>query len=320
MKAAAMARNSLPATALLIAALASVGAFGGSAACRAETLALSKKFVDQVKDQATIDAKLHVDVHPDKPHTISSSGNDGDIHMAGRANEIRLPLVAEIINAKLEPQALDLLRKTATGSIVPVSGIWRIWFEHLGKEKQVQGATVQIPASSNPAHLFEIHPLTRFGNVDVERSSFVEIKKYQAYDASTAFGFYEANDSTLQASSTAIMIAASQGKYNYAEFAIERAGPVVKTSSGDGFMMLANVYDTNDDETPVTAAPRRMVFVKGSEPADRVQKLAMGDRLHVLGIPRVNLAEVASLVAHHGTDEVEVNLPYEMIIVAVLPE
>jgi hypothetical protein len=320
MKATAMTRNPVTAAALLVSALASIEAFGGIATCNAETLALSRKFVNQVKDQATIDAKLHVDVHPNKPHTISRSGNDGDIHMAGRADEVRLPLVAEVINAKLEPQALDLLRKTPAGGIVPVSGIWRIWFEHLGHEDQVQGGKVPIPASSNPDHLFEIHPLTRFGNVDVERSSFVEIQNYHAYDASTAFGFYEANDATLQANSTAILIAAGEGKYNYAEFVLERAGPIVKTPSGDGFMMLANVYDTNDGETPVTSAPRRMVFVKGSEPADQVQQLAMGDRLHVLGIPRVNLSEVASLVAHHGTDDVEVNLPYEMIVVAVLPE
>jgi hypothetical protein len=38
-----------------------------------------------------------------------------------------------------------------------------------------------------------------------------------------------------------------------------------------------------------------MVFVKGWDPAMRVRTLSKGDRIHVLGIPRVNLSEVAEM-------------------------
>src|SRR4051794_35543363 len=63
------------------------------------TLALQKKFVDANKDRATIKVKLRVDQHLKAPHKIDKSGDDGDIHMAGRSDDVRLPLVAEIMNA-----------------------------------------------------------------------------------------------------------------------------------------------------------------------------------------------------------------------------
>jgi hypothetical protein len=304
----------------VLASAACIAAF--PSAGRAETLALSKTFVERVKNLATIPATLEVDVHPAKPHTIKRGGDDGDIHMAGRANEIRLPLVAEIVNARLEPDALALLAKAKTGKTVPVAGVWRIWFEHLGKADQVQGASVDVPSSSNPAHLFELHPLTRFGSTDLA-SSFVPIQGYQAYDAPKAFGFYEDNEATLQANDTAVLIAAGEGKYNYVELVAELAGPVATTQDG-GRMVLANIYGTEDGETPLTEAPRRLVFAPpggaADPPAARLQGLGQGDRLHVLAIPRVNLAEVSELLKTSHGDEVSVNLPYEMIVVAVLPE
>ena len=96
----------------------------------AETLALNKAFVQKVMNKATIGATLEVDVHPNKPHTISKGGDDGDIHMAGRADEIGLPLVAEIVNAKMEAKALDVLNHTSPDKPLAVEGAWRIWFEH----------------------------------------------------------------------------------------------------------------------------------------------------------------------------------------------
>src|SRR5436305_11964439 len=63
------------------------------------TLALKKDFVNANKDRATIKVSLHVDHHLKDPHPIKSSGDDGDIHMAGRSDDVRLPLVAEIMNA-----------------------------------------------------------------------------------------------------------------------------------------------------------------------------------------------------------------------------
>src|ERR1700694_5331271 len=126
----------------------------------AETLALNKAFVQKYMNKATITATLEVDVHPNTPHAISKGGDDGDIHMAGRAKEIGLPLVAEIVNARAESKALTLLVNPAAQQPTRVTGVCRIWFEHLGTAPQVQGQAVPLPATSNPNHLFEIHPIT----------------------------------------------------------------------------------------------------------------------------------------------------------------
>ncbi len=63
---------------------------------------------------------------------------------------------------------------------------------------------------------------------------------------------------------------------------------------------------------------RRMVFVKGTPPADALNGLGKGSRMHVMGIPRVNLTEVVAAAKAGKT--VNTRLHYEMIIVAVFPE
>jgi hypothetical protein len=284
----------------------------------AGTLILSSDFVNRVKNTATISVHLELDAHLKTPHRIAKGGDDGDIHMAGRADEVQLPLVAEIVNARNEPGSLKLLNGTPAGNTVDVTGVWRIWFEHPGKADMIQGAPVDVPGDSNPDHVFEIHPITLFGNNNV-LDSFVPIanrnSSYQAYPAATAFASYENQDSTIQISDTSVSITAKQAGYNYTEFVMELAGD--PQASNDGFFVLANVFDTSDQENPVVADVRRMVFVKGTDPANQLLNLGKGDRLHVLGIPRVNLSEVAAVPPG---DPVRMNLPYEMIIVAVLPD
>jgi hypothetical protein len=92
---------------------------------------------------------------------------------------------------------------------------------------------------------------------------------------------------------------------------------------GDGYIVVANIYDanakTNDD--PVIEDVRRMIFVKGSQPADAVKNLSKGDKLHVLGIPRVNLNQVFAIASGlKGDEEYSDALPYEIIIVAILKD
>jgi hypothetical protein len=293
--------------------------FAGTSICKGDlTLALNKSFVNKVKNKATITTNLTVDAHPKDPHSIKDDGNDGDIHMAGRDSIIQLPLVAEILNARREPTALQLL-KTLTSAPVSITGAWRIWFEHLGTTDQIQGTPAPNPApkGSNPDHLFEIHPITTLGGVDV-LDSFVEITGFQAYPASTAFPFYDDQDATIQASQTAIMIASGQSKYNYAEFVMELAGK--PKDVGDGFIVLANVYNSGGSlENPASPNVHRMIFVKGTAPATKLLTLSKGDTIHVLGIPRVNLSDVSLIASQNGTNQVPVKLPYEMIIAALLP-
>ncbi len=287
-------------------------------AARAETLTLSKSFVEKYKNAATITVNLRVDEALQKPHRIKSGGDDGDIHMAGRDDIIRLPLVVEMMNAAGQSVALSDLKKVTGGGPVGVTGVWRIWFEHLGRAPQIQGSPVAAPDDSNPAHLFEIHPVTVFDGNDVAQS-FQPIPNYQAYDAAKAFSFYEKVPASIRATGTAISIASGSGKYNYAEFVMERVG-AIKAGDGKGIFVLADIYDKEDGEEKINASPRRMVFVDGTPAAEQVKKLAKGERLHVLGIPRVNLAEVSAIAAQSGTKLFSGTLPYEMIVVAVLEE
>jgi len=121
--------------------------FACTSICKGDlTLALNKSFVNKIKNKATITTNLQVDAHPKDPHPIKDDGNDGDIHMAGRDSLIQLPLVAEILNARREPTALQLL-KTLGVAPVSVTGAWRIWFEHLGTVNQIQGTPAPNPAS-----------------------------------------------------------------------------------------------------------------------------------------------------------------------------
>jgi hypothetical protein len=290
---------------------------------QAETLTLSMDFVNQCKNRATIPAQFELDAHLTSPHRIGKSGDDGDVHMAGRANEIQLPMVAEIMNAGMDAQSasVDLMNATQSGQTVALAGVWRIWFEHPSTGDQTQGDPVDVPANSNPDHVFELHPITSFGGNDIADSSLIPITApsdghgYQAYDANTAFGAYEKLTATVSVTDTAVSITAKKAGYNYTEFLLEPAG---QPAQGDnGIFVLANIYDLSDEETPVTAAPHRMVFVDNTEPAKALQNLPAGQRLHVLGIPRVSLAEVAAV---SPGDPVDMALPYEIIVVAVYPD
>jgi hypothetical protein len=305
---------------LLIAALLS-----SSSICRAEiTVALTKGFVKKYKDKATIPTTFKIDKHHNSANPIGSGSDDGDIHIAGRDSVVRLPMVAEIINGAKEKSALDFLLNSSAGEEVSLVGVWRLWFEHPGSEDQIQGKNVPVPKNTNPDHIFEFHPVVKFGEFDV-LDSFGPIEdeeaEFRGYSAEKAFDAYEKRPGVISVSKTAIMIQSNKAGFNYAEFQIRLAGK--PKDVGDGYMVFANIYNAkakaNDD--PVVEESRRMVFVKGSKPADAVKDLKKGSKLHVLGIPRVNLNLVDAIASGLGPDEeYSEGLPYEMIIVAVLKD
>jgi hypothetical protein len=305
---------------LLITAL-----LGSSTICRADiTVALTKGFVNKYKDKATIPTTFEIDKHHNKPNPIGGGSDDGDIHIAGRDSVVRLPMVAEIINGALEKNALSFLLNSTAGDKVPLVGVWRLWFEHPGSEDQVQGQAVDLPQNTNPDHLFEFHPVVKFGSIDV-LNSFAPIAdeeaEFRGYPAARAFDAYEKRPATITKSNTAIMITSNKAGFNYAEFQIRLAGK--PKDVGDGYMVFANVYnaDAKKNDDPVVEESRRMVFVKGTKPADAVKDLKKGDKLHVLGIPRVNLNQVFAIASGlNGDEEYSDSLPYEMIIVAVLKD
>ncbi|MFN2492545.1 MAG: hypothetical protein ABR501_06640 [Pyrinomonadaceae bacterium] len=287
------------------------------------TVALTKGFVKKYKDKATIPTTFRVDKHHNSPNPIGGGSEDGDIHIAGRDTVVKLPMVAEIINGKRENDTFDFMMQTTAGQTIPLVGVWRLWFEHPGHEDQFQGQTIPVPTNTNPDHIFEFHPVAKFGNFDC-LDSFLPIgdeeTEFRGYPAEKAFRSYEQRPGTITKSNTAIMITSNKAAYNYVEFQMRLTGK--PKDVGDGYIVLADVFnaDAPANAEPLTEEPRRMIFVKGSPPADKVAIMKKGDKLHVLGIPRVNLNEVYAVAnGLQGHEEYsEGGLPYEIIIVALL--
>ena len=289
------------------------------------TISLTRGFVKKNKDRATISTTFEVNKFHKKPNRIGTGSQDGDVHIAGRDTVVLLPMVAEILNGKRESDTFNFLLGMSEGQSVPLVGVWRLWFEHPGSEDQIQGATVAEPDDTNPDHVFEFHPVTKFGNFDC-RDSLVPIvdgaKEFRGHPADRAFASYEQRPGTISKTNNGIMITSNQAGFNYVEFQMKLTGNPKEVS--DGFIVLANVFKAgaSDEEGPLTEQPRRMIFVKGSPAGDTIATMSKGDTLHVLGIPRVNLNEVLAIAdGLPGHDEYAFGgLPYEIIIVAVLEE
>jgi hypothetical protein len=296
------------------------------------TVGLTERFVEKYKDRATVTTNFNVDKYPEEgAHAIADSGNDGDIHIAGRDDEIKLPLVVEIMNPRyLKISAFDvmeMLKGIPSGQAVGVTGVWRLWFEHPGKE-QVMGRRVPVPADTNPAHLFEIHPVTKFNGEDTlaslieikayKKSSTGEMKSYRAHSGSKTVPEYECIPSTILSKNNGITIASRKAEYNYTELVIELTGRPKEYE--DCFIGLAHIYDSEEMEHRLTPEPRRMIFVKDSPPAAKMRDYSKGKVLRVLGIPRVSLKEVSAVAKQSGGKIEILYLPYEIIVAAVFEE
>lgn len=280
-------------------------------------ITLKKSFVEKYKNRATISVDFEIDHAKAGPNSISAGGKDGDLHISGRSTPVGLPLVVEIMNAKEQPGAVADA-KAKQGETVPVSGAWRLWMEHGGGVDQIQGSAVQPAEDTNPDHVFQIHPLTSFDGHNLT-TTFSPIPGYTAYPAQDAFLHYERVRSVISQKSSTITIATSMAGYNYVEFVLEANGPPQEVA--DGYFVMATVRESGDSDEMVVRN-RRMVFAKGTPPAERAQALTKGDRVHVLGVPRVDLALV-SWRAAHGAEQPEVlrwSLPYEIVVVALLPD
>jgi hypothetical protein len=274
-------------------------------------LTLKRSFIEQYKNRATITATFTVDKAHEHPNPAN---RDGDLHIAGRAPEIGLPTVAEIMNAKSEQEAVDLIHQAEqTGNSVQLTGAWRLWTEHGGGEAQIQDAPLEPFTTTNPDHVFEIHPLTKVGDREIP-SSLRPIEGYEAKDAQDAFLRYENLKCRLTPKAKTVTISTTMGGFNYVEFILEANRDPFAVP--DGFMVMAQVLDLKEE---LIVRNRRMVFLKDTQPALTAGALRAGQRLHVLGIPRIDLALVSWRVrnASQRPEVLTWSLPYEIVIVGV---
>lgn len=279
-----------------------------SARSDAAKVLLKDSWLKANKNHVTVRVSCRLEESLKSPHGISSSGNDGDIHMACRCPDIGLPMVAEIVNARQFRPVVDAAfqgaqdKKTET-----LTGVWRLWLEHPPKSgSQTQGATVPAPGSSNPDHVFEIHPLTQFGGEDL-RAGFVPIPGYSAYPAKKAFDYYEKREFTVSRKSGFTAIEGGTAKLNYATFPLTLDAKPHKRPGG--WIVLATIDG-------VLAIPRRMVIADGTPPATLISVAKKGDRFQALGIPRINLDKVDNELKNTSGPKTY-NGGYEMIIMAL---
>ena len=283
-------------------------------------ITLKNTFIEKYKNRATLSTPFRVVAY--RKH---DAAEDGDAHVAGLTEDVGLACVAEIMNVKFHQGALASVKEKAeSGDLVTVTGAWRLWCEHPDAVKATAGPQIQddvIPdfETSNPNHVFEIHPVSRFGTIPLE-ASFHSIDGYEPKKAKKAFQIYESltcrivPDPTHQ---TTTLFTPKVG-YNYVEF-------VLVIEDDQQFVTLDGrivrcAAQTLDGET--VADNRRMIFVKGTPPEKAIKTKHKGDHLHVLGIPRIDLALVSyrTRVADTQPQVLNWNLPYEIIVVAAYDE
>lgn len=275
---------------------------------------LKNSWISQFKNRATMSLTYKVEKAHTKPNAVGEKSDDGDMHLAGRSTQVGLPFVVEIVNAGLTAhQSVLQSVKTlaAKAGSIGIEGVWRLWFEHPDTKKvQQQGAAVPAPKNTNPLHVFEVHPVTKWGDDPLDES-FVPIEGFTAHDAKIAFGRYEKMVVTVTKKASLTAFTSKTIGYNYTEFNIILTGAAKAVD--DGFMVLAKVADLKG--TVIVETPRRMVIVGDTPPAALIATAKKGSTFRALGIPRLNLERLMDK-AKSG-QSVDVQAPYEMIIVGL---
>jgi hypothetical protein len=291
----------------------------------AGTLVLKRAWIEKYKDRATIDASFTVDAahkHPNHPE------DDADMHVAGRApKQVGLPMVAEMVNAfsastPSEKKAIELIHANeGTGKFVPISGAWRLWFEHPAHSQTQFAPLLGVPGDTNPDHSFEIHPLSKFDGQDLT-GTFHFIDGFTGYDATTAFGRYEKGSISIRSTASAVTLDSKKMVYNYTHFHMHLRGTPLKLKD-DGYAALADVIEEGGDEDDAIATKVRMIFVPQTAPWKIIDQgvadgsVGDGSEFDALGIPRVNLNAISTFLKDAGTTAITRKLPYEIIIVGL---
>lgn len=274
-------------------------------------ITLKRSFIQTYMDRVTIDAQYTVDKAHKSPNPASK---DGDMHIAGRCPEAELPCVAELMNAREEPAALALVHKLeGTGVAAPMAGVWRIWCEHAGNYLQEQGDALQPFTTTNPPHVFEIHPVTQLEDIGL-LDSLHPIAGYTPKKAQDAFARYEGAQCKIKLTEKTTTLVTKGLGYNYVKFLLEVPSGIKEVS--DGCFIRTAAMDLDGE---VLVQDLRMAFVKDSKPYKILHALKAGDRMIVLGIPRIDLKLVAwrteQAERFNKLYVLDWGLPYEMVIV-----
>jgi hypothetical protein len=275
-------------------------------------ITLHNSFIDSCKNRVMIDVMFTVDRADLIPHPAFM---DGDFHVAGRALEVGLPIVAEIKNAASEKEATTLIHSVeGTGKPIRLAGAWRLWSEHVGTKEEVQGKELSPIEVTNPDHVFEIHPVTQVDGLAL-LDSLHPVAGYIPVKADMAFRDFENIKCRIIPKEETTTIVTHKGQINDVEFLME-IGEDEQHVVTDGRFMNAAVFDLKGNRL---LSKVRIVFIKDTPPEKIVKNLRRGDRLHVFGLPRVDLSIVAWRARHFANAQeiLNLNLPYEIVVVGV---
>lgn len=295
----------------------------GTAAADDTIIKLKKEFVQKYRTRVTIDAEFTVD----KVGKVKSPADDGDCHMAGRsAAEIGLPIVAEIKNARtvLATAVINARGAAEANRAVPVTGVWRLWCEHANGSYQEQGKELQRFTTTNPAHVFEIHPVTRFDGESL-LNTVGPIPGYRYKTAAESFAKYENAMCRIIPDGDTVTIRTRDVGYNHPEFVIQYADKEPKGGKevADGRFLMAQVQSLDGE---ILVRKVRLAFVKGTDAEKVAARLTAKNRVRVVAMPRISLALVnwrmnnADSPRWKALEPLTWNLPYELVVLAVTGE
>jgi hypothetical protein len=273
---------------------------------------VNRTFIEEYKNRVAIHTTFTVDRAMATPLPAAI---DGDLHFSGRAPEVGLPIVAEIVNAVNAKTAIDVVHgAVGTGKHLKVSGVWRIWPEHAGGAEEEQGKPLPAFETDNPDHVFEIHPVTAINRVQL-LGSFMPVKGFIPGGAARTFQIFQKASCTLRVKPKTVSIVTEAGLYNDVEFMMTIGDPP-QVAVTDGRFVIASARSLDGT---VLVERLRMVFAKGTPPERAVRPLKRGDHLHVYGIPRLDFSEISRRVSNYRMNPalLTLTLPYEIVILGV---
>jgi hypothetical protein len=286
----------------------------GALAPKEAIIEINRDFLERYKDRVTIDVKFTIDNSMESPNPDIL---DGDLHVAGRAPEIGLRLVAELMNAASSKGAMAAIQRAeSTHTALPMTGAWRLWPEH-AVIPEAQGEVVPVLKTPNPDHIFEIHPIARVGNVSA-LETFHPVEGYRPGSAQRTFEIYQRAECTLKPTPTGVTLTLTNWLYNDVHFLMEVTG-ARQLVVGDGRFVTGSALDPDGT---LLVEGLRFVFIKGSAPERMVRSLKRGVRRHVWGLPRVSFAEISRRLSESARNPAVLkgSLPYEIVVLGVYPE
>ena len=300
-----------------------------STAFSQSSITLRKSFVDSFQYRATIDCEYDVwYTH----HAAKPAAEDGDIHFSGYDKRIGMPTVAEILNAKDQDEAIGLIiehegKGNADNPLLTMTGVWRLWPEHMGSGASfVQGmklSKTKIQSKkTNPDHVFEIHPMTSIGDIDL-LSSFHNIPGYTPKDWRDVNDQLRAKSFVIKSTANNITFTTKQVGFNYIDLWI-RIDSLPEI--GDGAYAYCRTFDSDFDpeqdniEAKTVTDKTRIVLVKGTGAYDEAMEKGVGGFMHILGTPRLNLSIIAWRVevSAERPEVLKWRLPFEIIADGVI--